>query len=277
MPDIPNPSQPADELANLRAEIDALDDALHDRLMQRTAIVDRLASSRAKGSSVPLRPGREAIILRRLLARHQGTMPRSAIVRLWREIFATSTAQQGAFAIAAFVPAPGAALARLAREHFGTATPIRNHPTSARTLAAVTTGEAAVAVLPMPEEGEATEGAWWTSLDAPRLQVIARLPFFGPAQPAALVVAPVAADPSGHDRSLLRIDGTAALTRTQLMAALGAAELPPRSVMFRRNGDRVQALVDVDGFVPAADSRLTKLTVGRVLLLGAYAVPMNGE
>lgn len=277
MPDkAPTPTQ-ADDLSSLRAEIDALDDGLHDQLIRRSLIVARLAASRAKGATVPLRPGREARILRRLLARHSGPLPKPAIVRLWREIFAASTALQGSFSVAACVPAPGTGLARLAREHFGGATPIRNHATAARTLAALSAGESAIAVLPVPEEGEAAEMAWWTSLDAPRLQVVARLPIFGPQAPAAFVVAPVPPDPSDEDRSLLRIEGGSELNRARLSAVLEAAGFSPHAVLVRRTGETIMALVDVDGFVTPGDPRLPAVKAGRVLSLGAYAVPMSGD
>lgn len=277
MPDTQNTPPQADELASLRAEIDTLDNSLHDLLMRRAEVVSRLAQSRAKGATIPLRPGREARILRRLLARHAGPLPGGAIIRLWREIFASSSALQGKLTVAAYVSGPGTALARLAREHFGTATQIRNHPSSARALATVTSGEAALAVLPMPEESESPETAWWVSLDAPRLQVIARLPFFGPAQPAALVVAPIAPDASGEDRSLLRVEAPEEMNRARLHAALDAAGLTPRTLLLRRSGDVVQALADMDGFVTSDDPRLAAVKGVRVVTLGAYAVPMSGE
>ncbi|HYZ32124.1 MAG TPA: chorismate mutase, partial [Crenalkalicoccus sp.] len=70
----PLPEPDAAALAALRAEIDTLDDALHDLLMRRAGVVARLAASRAKGDAPALRPGREAAVLRRLLARHAGPL-----------------------------------------------------------------------------------------------------------------------------------------------------------------------------------------------------------
>ena len=91
-------------LQALRAEIDALDDAMHDLLMRRAAVVARMAASRAKtGAGSPLRPGREAAVLRRLLGRHQGALSRGAVVRIWRHIFMAHTAIQPPSQVA---PAP---------------------------------------------------------------------------------------------------------------------------------------------------------------------------
>jgi chorismate mutase len=272
-PAMPNP------LAAARAEIDALDDALHDLVMQRADVVARLAASRAKaGSPSPLRPGREAMILRRLLARHHGALPANALVRLWREILSASSAQQGGLTVAVYARSPG--FAHLAREHFGGLTPLRTLPTASRALAAVATGEAQVAVLPLPEEAEAPEDAWWMSLDSPRLQVVARLPFYATGaetQPEALAIAPSAADPSGADRSLLRIEALEDRSRAQLAGALTAAGLAPRMMQLRRDGGVLRALVEVDGVLEAGDPRLAALPVDRALPLGFYAVPERGD
>ena len=54
MNDKPPTSQAADPaLLALRAEIDALDDAMHDLLMRRAAVVARMAASRAKTGAGP--------------------------------------------------------------------------------------------------------------------------------------------------------------------------------------------------------------------------------
>jgi len=281
--DAPDPSSGEAEaampqpLAAARAEIDALDDALHDLVMRRAEVVARLAASRAKTGPSPLRPGREAMILRRLLGRHQGEMPRIGLVRLWRELLAASSAMQGGFAVAAYARAPEHA--RLAREHFGELTPLRALPTASRALSAVAAGEAQVAVLPLPQDAEPAEDAWWMSLDAPRLQVIGRLPFWA-AQAEnvaeALVVAPGAPDASGADRSLLRIETTADRSRAVLTSALAAAGLTPRMLLMRRDGGVLRALVEVEGVLEAGDPRLTALPVDRALPLGFYAIPVRG-
>jgi len=274
----PPSAPPEDALAALRSEIDHLDDQLHDLVMRRADVVATLAASRVKGGASPLRPGREAMILRRLLRRHAGALPANAMVRLWREIFAASSAMQGGFTVAVY--ARDAEQLRLAREHFGTLTPLRSMPTAARALAAVAAGEAQVAVLPLPEDGEPLDQAWWMGLDAPRLQVVARLPFWAANAdnlPEALAVTPGAPDPSGADRSLLRLELAEDRGRTQLLGALAAAGLTPRSLLTRRDGGVVRALADVDGVVAAGDARLAALPFDRALPLGFYAAPERGD
>ena len=56
-------------LPALRAELDRIDNAMHDLLMQRAEVVEHVARS---GKPAAFRPGREASIIRRLLRRHHG-------------------------------------------------------------------------------------------------------------------------------------------------------------------------------------------------------------
>jgi len=279
MPDTRPPAPAEAEMAALRAEIDTLDDALHDLLMRRAAVVARLASSRAKGATTPLRAGREAAVLRRLLARHAGPLGRARIVRIWREIFMASTAIQGAFSAAVFAPGPQSGAARLAREHFGPITPMRVHQSAARALAALSGGEVAVAVLPAPvEEATGMEAAWWARLDVPRLQVVARLPFIADAGgPGALVVAPVAPDPSGADRTLLLAETGAEASRTRIAQVLAEAGLEVASLIVLREGEKTQVLAEIEGFLAAGDARLAALPWAQRTILGAYAVPVRGD
>ncbi|MFN9091286.1 MAG: chorismate mutase [Alphaproteobacteria bacterium] len=272
-PPAPSTADPA--LQALRAEIDALDDAMHDLLMRRAAVVARMATSRAKtGAGSPLRPGREAAVLRRLLGRHSGALSRNAVVHIWRHIFMAHTAIQGAFTAAVAASSEVALTLALAREHFGTATPITAFASPAQALAALSAGKASVAILPAPK-GEG-EGAWWQSLEAPRLSVVARLPFVADAAcaDAALVIAPVSADASGEDRSLLRLEGSADAARDSFARMLTEAGLAGRILSLTQQDGRRLALAEIDAFIAAGDPRLAVLNA---VLLGAYAVPVAGD
>lgn len=275
------------ELAALRAEIDRLDNLLHDTLMQRAEVVARIGGLGVKGRS-PLRPGREAAMLRRLLSRHDGPMPRSAVARVWREIVAGSSLQQGGFSIAVFNSEPGSGYVQVAKEQFGALTPLRVHRSPAHALGDVSAGGAAAAVLPLPEEEDGA-GAWWTSLmhqsDGPRMHIVARLPFWdrrpdAVPMPPAVVVAAVAPDPSGDDRSLIAFETDGDSSRARLIAALTAADLAPETLLLRREGDTLRALADCAGAIADNDPRLATLAAiasQKPVVLGAYAVPIRGD
>lgn len=200
------PKSPDGSLPALRAELDRLDDVLHDTLMQRASVVARIGALGVKGR-VPLRPGREAAVLRRLLARHRGPFPEASLVRLWREMMCGMTALQAPLRIAVCDSGSGAAgpLLAAAREHFGALVALHTASTPAQTIREISDGSAIAAVLPLPRGEETRREAWWTALlhrDDPRIHVVARLPFWA-ARPEgaptiqALVVSAAAPDPSG--------------------------------------------------------------------------------
>jgi chorismate mutase len=275
-------------LASLRAELDRLDNAIHDLLMQRAAVVEQVGAIGGKGP-VALRPGREASIIRRLLDRHTGRLPRSTMVRLWRELVSGTTAMQGPYTIAVCDTDPACAYSAAAHEHFGALLPMHIHRTPAQAIREVSTGLAAAAVLPVPVEGELPGAAWWTALlhkDDPRIHVTARLPFWAPRPDGAprvqaLVVCAVAPDPSGSDRSLLGLEVAMDVSRDRLAFALTGAGFEPGTTILRRDpaAGVAHALVDVGGFVTEDDPRLTALknaVLRPPIVLGAYAVPLTG-
>jgi chorismate mutase len=240
----------------LRARLDDLDDKIHDLLMDRARVVENVARS---GKTAAFRPGREAAILRRLLARHAGKLPAQTLVRMWREMLAGTTAMQTAVSVAVFDPSPDAAVTADAREHFGFLTPVVAHVSPANALEAVRTGAATVAVLPFP----VGQSAWWADLTAgePRLHVIARLPFWT-ARPDhvpdadTLVVASTAPDASGADRSFIA---------SAVPARLAEAGLTVRAT----HGP----IVEVEGMIGEDDPALPT----GALVLGGYAIPVPGD
>lgn len=253
MPDSATQADAADtDLAALRAEIDTLDDALHDLLMRRVGVVARLAASRAKGNGPAIRPGREAQILRRLLARHAGPLPRGALVRLWREVLCAHTQLQAPLTVAAWLPEAGI---EVLRAHLGMAAPVTRCADDAEAIAAATDGTTALAALP-------AAGRWWRTHYPSRLFVTARLPFLGTADAIVFLLSPTPPDPSGEDRSLVRVpEGRAE-------AGLAAAGLPP-TVLTREAG---LVLVELPGVLAVGDARLAALGA---TVLGSYAVPLT--
>ncbi|MEX2628543.1 MAG: chorismate mutase [Tistlia sp.] len=269
----------------LRREIDEIDDAIQELLIRRTEVSRRVGMTKGPNASA-LRPAREAAVLRRLVARHRGSLPRAVLVRLWREIFSASLAQQISLKVAV---GGGAKLAQLAREQFGVLTPITDLGSPVRAVHAVAEGEAAIAVLPLPSDGEADP--WWRFLGrngeaVPR--IVARLPVAVAAAPsaadgtAALVVTLSPLEASGEDRSYLILETAEQISRSALRDWLAKAELIQRETSAWRDDDtRWLYLIEVEGFVAPDDARLTRLAgavesrVVQVTAVGAYAVPFE--
>ena len=233
-------------LAALRAELDRVDDGLHDLLTQRAELVTQVGALGAKGR-VPLRPGREASILRRLLVRNRGALAPATLVRVWRELLAGSSAQQNPMAIVM----GDAGLDPVVREHFGAL--CRPVPAgSGEAIERVRRGDAALAVLRLPT----SEDRWQSDLRGD-VHIVARLPYWSrPGIVEALVVSAAAPDPSGLDRTVIAGVEPCALSAAGLAGA----------------GALAAGLAEVDGFVTQDDPRLVGLSAS---VLGAYAVPVG--
>jgi chorismate mutase len=272
---------PAGNLAALRRKLDGIDDKLHDLLMQRAAVVAEVAVDASK-AGIKIRPGREAHILRRLLARHAGAMPAQAVVRFWREIFAAALVIEGGQTVAV-CGGEESDLVALAREHFGALTPVRKHRNPAQALADIERGTAQVAVLPPPSED--AEGGWWTSLGTGHRQlfVIGKLPFWGrrgEGLPAgeAFVVATIRPDASDSDKGFIAFETSPEISRTKILGNLAASGFVAGQIWLRRDGDaRSVVLVEVDGLVNEDDSRLGQIAgvEGAAWVIGGYAVPLD--
>lgn len=283
-------------LDDLRRAIDRIDDTLLDLIVERTAVVEQVgAAKRAEGAAVGigtgtahdvfLRPGREMAILRRLLARHQGRFPKPVIARLWREMFAALVALQGPMSVAVYMPERGAGFLELARDQYGSYTPMTTSQTAGAVVRAVTEGEATVGIVPLPRLED--EAAWWPMLVsgmARTPRVIARLPICGPGLGRgdgveALAIARLDQEETGDDRSLIAVEAGGDLSRAGLRAAAEAAGVPVLEVMDSRDiGDGVRLhLMEAGAYCsPGADcvQRLqADAGVARVTVIGGYATP----
>jgi chorismate mutase len=277
---------PATPLAQFRAQLDRLDDQIHDLLMARAAVVEGVARDGGK-QGTKIRPGREAIILRRLLARHTGALPPQAIIRFWRELFGAALIIEGGQTMAVCDGDGGADRIALAREHFGPYTPLRRHHNPAQTLADLARDTAQLAVLPPPGEDDEARGGWWPMLTATaphRLFVIAKLPFWpkrveGAPAGEAYVVAAIRPDPSGDDRGLISLELAADTSRTRVTALLKDAGLTPGPIWVKRApGDaKIRVLVEVEGLVEDEDPRLAAIAGldARPVVIGGFATPLG--
>lgn len=278
----------AKSLAQLRRQIDGLDDQIHDLLMRRTEVAGKIGALK-NGNGGHMRPGREATVMRRLVARHRGELPRALIVRIWREIFSANTALQGPLAIAVYAPEGTFGYRNLARDHFGWRTPMTAFRSAAQVLEAVSDGKAGVGVLPVPH-GDDTE-PWWRNLardggDIPH--IVARLPFAvvdtpSGSGPEALAIGLAAPEPTDRDHSFLTIETGEVISRSQLKGLLTTAGLDVLTIHACDDGGRSLHLVEVEGFVAADDERLSQLpelSEGRLVQarpVGGFAVPLSLE
>lgn len=281
-------SKSQSDLEHFRRRIDEIDDRLLDLLIERVDIVSRVgAHKRNAGAVAAHQPAREAEIIRRLIERGHGAFAPATLVRMWRELLAATVRQQGAFAVAVYVPPDMPGFWDLARDHYGSQTPAQAYGSTAQVIGAVTDGHAAVGVLPMPQEGEADP--WWrhmlsTKEEAPH--VIARLPFGARGNARAdgadaLAIGRGTPQRSGNDRTLLATENAEGVSRGRIVSALSELGLSCSFLASCEHADGTNSLIELDGFVPFTDPRLaafrTRLApaLSRLLPFGGYAVPLS--
>ncbi len=279
----------APPLDDLRAEIDRIDEAMLELLVERSDVVRRIGEIKGdrRNGRLALRPGREAQVLRQLIAGAGARFPHAVLVRMWRELIAAQTRLQTPLTVAVYARRDGFAIWDLARDHFGSLTPMTRVDSASQAIRAAANGSATVAVLPLPGEDD----AWWPSLISTaedRLRIFARLPFLSgrPAdgeQASAFALGRVELEPSGDDSTLLVIEAEPDVSRGRLRDLLLAADLAPVWVAVRRlpTEPQVLHLVEVTSFVVDGDERIgqvlrtSRSEVLRIVPLGGYPRPMT--
>jgi chorismate mutase len=275
------------DIDELRRRLDRIDDSLQDLLIERLEIVARVAAQKRNGSLAPHIPAREAEIIRRLVERQGDDFPTGTLVRIWRELLAATVQLQGPFAVGVYAPPEALGVWDLARDHYGSHTPMIPYQSTFQVIRAVAERRVAVGVLPLPQDGDSDP--WWRhllSLDAEAPRVIARLPF-GPRGNAradsgdALAIGFGAQQPSGRDRTLLATENTVEISRARMVSAFSSIGFTCTSLVSCEHAEAANMLVELDGFVALSDPRFGELRARlgddlyRLMPVGGYAVPLE--
>src|SRR4030088_1224490 len=150
-------------LAELRIEIDRIDEAMHRLLLERGEIIGRLIKVKHTAETgSAFRPAREADMMRRLVERHSGILPLDTAESIWRVIIATFTYVQAPFRVHADISAGDAHMRDSARFHFGFTVPFQPHMGAAGVVAAVSESKGDLGLV--PAFAVAGAGAWWDAL-----------------------------------------------------------------------------------------------------------------
>jgi chorismate mutase len=261
---------PSDPVETIRREIDGIDQTLLSLFAQRLQLGDKLSGLKAQQPGVPIRPGREVAMLRRLISAAPAPLERELIVELWRALIAANLRRQRVIDVAVGGGRNDPRLFDIARRHFGARTRIQHlgDPQAALQKAA-DNPQTFVAVTPWPAAPGV--GAWWPALSERRfhdLHLIAGLPLLGGVSedPEAAVFAAAPHEEAGGDITILM----AFDPHHRLQRALNDLSLTGREVA--RAEPRV--LVRVEGFLGVDDPRASAMMrsgLDSVRVLGSYA------
>jgi chorismate mutase len=170
-------SPPPFSLADLRREIDRIDETMHRLLMERGEIIETLIEvKKTQASGSAFRPGREADQMKRLAERHQGLLPFDTVESIWRVIVSTFTYVQAPYTVHADTSLGDGLMRDTARFHFGFTVPYRTYRNAQEVIDAVAGSAGDLGIF--PANPDQTSGSWWIPLSGPdKPKIIARLPF----------------------------------------------------------------------------------------------------
>jgi chorismate mutase len=272
---MPKPPRQKDaSLADLRGDIDRIDEQMHALLIERGAIIDRLiAVKKTQETGSAFRPAREADMMRRLVQRHHGNLPLDTAESIWRVIISTFTFVQAPFAVHADLSAGDALMRDTARFHFGFTVPFVPHMGAASVVETVSRSKGDLGLV--PAFAIAGAGPWWAALEfdtAPK--IIARLPFVERADhPAAMpvfVISRVAADAMVTETEVwsLRVSGWRAASVNAVAMLADVIAVPDRAF----DGAALLVSVGRDGIKPVADALVRSgASIRSTALVGSHA------
>jgi chorismate mutase len=254
-------------LDEVRWRIDAIDGELLALLDERAGLARAVAAAKAAAGDTGfgLRPGREALIVRKLLAAPRTAASDALVIRIWRELMSDSLTRQGPYHLTVWGGRDPARAVELTRLRFGVAPPMRVVSTDKDALAAARNpwGVAVLALSP--------DSAWWARLLAePKLKIFAALPClerWGPQ--AAFAVAEVEVEPTGGDQTFWVTDSPKAAGAVVEALALDgvAAEL-----VAEAGGLKLFSLL---GFYQTGDERLARAPGHLTGVIGAAPTPFD--
>jgi chorismate mutase len=252
------PATNAAALAEIRREIDRIDATIHQLLIERGAIIDRLIATKGTAESgVAFRPLREAEMMRRLVARHEGRLPITTVEHLWRAIISVFTHLQAPYSLHLDGSA-GFMLADQARFHVGFDVPLVHQIGPAEVADAVADSPGDLGLVAIGP----TALPWWERLGEGRAEIGARLPFIAvpdrPAGTPALVLSKPLGDAAAAEVPVVAVEAA-------IRPGLGGAELLTECTV----DGRWHGLLACDGAAPPANSRP----------VGSYArpIPASGD
>ncbi|BCP55348.1 hypothetical protein K32_39650 [Kaistia sp. 32K] len=241
-------------LASIRQTIDELDVEMHRCLIERGTAIGTLI--KVKGTSRPgaaFRPGREADMMRRLVARHRGALPLWTVEHIWREIITTFTRMQAPFDVAIDQGVARDAIRDTARFLFGFTVALHGQPDASATINHIRESGTDLGLVSLDQPAEA--GAWWRALGrstGPRIMALS--PYIRiagrPADHASFVIAPELADPTPPDLELFAVTVISGDPAAAIAAAGGTilAEAGAEQLVVLPHGTAVAALAARAGF-----------------------------
>ncbi|MFB2579561.1 prephenate dehydratase [Acinetobacter sp. c2-A9] len=160
-------------LADIRGQIDAVDEQIQQLINQRASLAEAVAKSKLLAETNPIfyRPEREAQVLRQVMARNQGPLSDETMARLFREIMSACLALEAPQSIA-FLGPEGTFTQAAAIKHFGQDAQTRPIGSIDEVFREVESGSAHYGVVPVENSSEGMVNHTLDCFKTSHLQVI---------------------------------------------------------------------------------------------------------
>ena len=152
---INNISKPKNPLQNIRNKIDSIDNKIHDLLIERAEIVEKVVEEKRKykqANLVVYRPSREHEILVRIIQRHKGNLPEKSLINIWRNLISSYINMQAELKLNF-----SSTLDKIVNNHFGGDIKKEKTTTAKEALKKLNENKVNITVLPYPN----TYNDWW--------------------------------------------------------------------------------------------------------------------
>ena len=152
---INNISKPENPLQNIRNKIDSIDNKIHDLLIKRAEIVEKVVEEKRKykeANLVVYRPSREHEILVRIIQRHKGNLPEKSLINIWRNLISSYINMQAELTLNF-----SSTLDKIVNNHFGGDIKKEKTTTAIEAMKKLNENKVNITVLPYPN----THNDWW--------------------------------------------------------------------------------------------------------------------
>ena len=152
---INNISKPENPLQNIRNKIDSIDNKIHDLLIERAEIVEKVVEEKRKykeANLVVYRPSREHEILVRIIQRHKGNLPEKSLINIWRNLISSYINMQAELTLNFSSTSD-----KIVNNHFGGDIKKEKTTTAIEAMKKLNENKVNITVLPYPN----THNDWW--------------------------------------------------------------------------------------------------------------------
>lgn len=257
-------------LSDIRVKIDAIDNQVHDLLMERASLVSSVAAAKKREGLQIVQPAREARMMRRLLSRHNGPLPRNTIVRIWRELVGSVALLQTGFSVIVASGEADMGLWDMAKNYFGSSVPMKKLQGTQNVLQDVRDTKDSFGVMPWPDF--TLDAPWWghllTQNADDRLSIICALPHGMYKQDETdafergLIVSDIRFMPSDEDVTFIGIETDSEFSRDRLADCLEKTGLDLLNI-YRgqrlQEGNKTLHLVEVRGYYDDSSSEVLEI------------------